>query len=108
MWRTLAVRYVFPLLSLLSALIVLEQLQIAPALLNILFTAMVDSAALAVGLAFGLGGQGTVRKWLNRAESTVSDIATQLQAHQSTNQTTTAAWKQAQAADQMRSARQPR
>jgi Mechanosensitive ion channel, conserved TM helix len=91
-----------------AALIALEQLQIAPALLNILFMAIVGAAAIAVGLACGLGGQDTVRTWLNRAESTGSDAATQLQAHHSTNQTTTAAWKQAQAADQMRSARQPR
>ncbi len=69
-----------------AALIALEQLQIAPALLNILFTAIVGSAAIALGLAFGLGGQDTARKWLSRGESTVSDAATQIQAQQQTAQ----------------------
>jgi hypothetical protein len=92
----------------LSALIALEQLQIAPAFLNILFAAIVGAAAIAVGLAFGLGGQDTVRTWLNRRESTGSEAAPQLQAHHSTSQTTAAAGKQVQAANQMRSARQPR
>ena len=61
------------------ALIALEQLQIAPSLLNILFTAVVGAAALAAGLAFGLGGQDTARKYLGRSESTVSSAASQLQ-----------------------------
>lgn len=61
------------------ALIALEQLGIAPALLNILFTAVVGAAALAAGLAFGLGGQDTARKYLNRTESSVSQAATQMQ-----------------------------
>jgi len=69
-----------------AALIALEQLQIAPALLNILFTAIVGSAAIALGLAFGLGGQDTARKWLSRGESTVGDAATQIQAQQQTAQ----------------------
>lgn len=64
------------------ALIALEQLGIAPALLNILFTAIVGAAALAAGLAFGLGGQDTARKYLNRTESAASTAATQIQAQQ--------------------------
>jgi len=40
-----------------AALIALEQLQIAPALINELFGAVVAAAAIAFGLAFGLGGQ---------------------------------------------------
>ena len=52
-----------------AVFIALEQLQIAPALLNNLFTAIVGSAAIAFGLAFGLGGQDTARKWLSRGES---------------------------------------
>ncbi len=60
-------------------LIALEQLGIAPALLNILFTAVVGGAALAFGLAFGLGGQDTARKYLGRTESTVSQAAAQMQ-----------------------------
>ncbi len=69
-----------------AALIALEQLQIAPALLNILFTAVIGAAAIAFGLAFGLGGQETARKLLNRGESTVSTAASQLQAQQQTAQ----------------------
>ncbi len=68
------------------ALIALEQLQIAPALLNILFTAIVGATALAAGLAFGLGGQDTARKYLSRAESRASDAASQLQTPQSLEQ----------------------
>nr|MBA2678348.1 small-conductance mechanosensitive ion channel [Ktedonobacteraceae bacterium] len=66
------------------ALIALEQLQIASSLLNILFTAIVGSTALAFGLAFGLGGQDAARKYLNRAESSVSTAASQEQIQQST------------------------
>ena len=61
------------------ALIALEQLQIAPALLNILFTAIVGGAALAFGLAFGLGGQQTAHKYLERTEQSVSNAAVQMQ-----------------------------
>jgi mechanosensitive ion channel-like protein len=72
-----------------AALIALEQLQIAPALLNELFGALVAAVAIAFGLAFGLGGQETARKWLNRGESTVSTAASQLQEQQpSTNSQT--------------------
>jgi len=67
------------------ALIALEQLQIAPALLNELFGAIVAAAALAFGLAFGLGGQDTARKYLARGESTMSDAAAQMSAQQSAN-----------------------
>ncbi len=71
------------------ALIALEQLGIAPALLNILFTAIVGAAALAAGLAFGLGGQDTARKYLDRTESAASTAAAQVQAQQSMNQAQT-------------------
>ncbi len=67
------------------SLIALEQLGIAPALLNILFTAIVGAAALAAGLAFGLGGQDTARKYLGRTESAASQAAAQVQAQQGTN-----------------------
>ena len=67
------------------ALIALEQLQIAPALINELFGAIVAAAAIAFGLAFGLGGQDTARKYLTRGESTMSDAASQMNAQQSTN-----------------------
>jgi Conserved TM helix len=65
-----------------AALIALEQLQIAPALINELFGGIVAAVAIAFALAFGLGGQETARKWLNRGESTVSTAASQLQAQQ--------------------------
>lgn len=68
------------------ALIALEQLQIAPALLNILFTAIVGAAALAAGLAFGLGGQETARRYLARTENVANQAATQIQMQQDANQ----------------------
>lgn len=68
-----------------AALIALEQLQIAPALLNILFTAIVGALALAFGLAFGLGGRETAQRLLSRSESTASNAASQMQAQQSMN-----------------------
>jgi Conserved TM helix len=66
------------------ALIALEQLQIAPALLNILFTGIVGGAALAFGLAFGLGGQQTAHKYLERTEQSVSTAVSQAQASSAT------------------------
>ena len=68
------------------AIIALEQLGIATSLLNILFTAIVGAAALAAGLAFGLGGQDTARKYLDRTENAASQAATQVQMQQSMNQ----------------------
>jgi hypothetical protein len=65
-----------------AVLIALEQLQIAPALINELFGGLIAAAAIATGLAFGLGGQETARKWLNRGESTVSTAASQLKTQQ--------------------------
>ncbi len=61
-----------------AALIALEQLQIAPALINELFGAIVAAVAIAFALAFGLGGQETARKWLTRGENTASTAAAQL------------------------------
>lgn len=52
-----------------SAMVALEQLQIAPSLINVLFTAIVAAMALAFGLAFGLGGRETAQRWLARSES---------------------------------------
>ncbi|HEY6541996.1 MAG TPA: hypothetical protein VIZ18_13720 [Ktedonobacteraceae bacterium] len=69
-----------------AALIALEQLQIAPALINELFGAIVAAVAIAFALAFGLGGQETARKWLTRGESTASTAAAQLK-EQSSAQT---------------------
>jgi hypothetical protein len=69
-----------------AALVALEQLQIAPALINELFGAMVLAVAIAFGLAFGLGGQDAARRWLARGENTVSSAASQISAQQSTLQ----------------------
>ncbi len=82
-----------------AALIALEQLQIAPALLNILFTAIVGALALAFALAFGLGGRETAQRLLSRTETTVSNAASQMQAQQSMNQAGGTAQRQA---DRMR------
>ncbi len=69
-----------------AGLVALEQLQIAPALLNILFTAIVGAAALAFGLAFGLGGRDTAARLLDRSENTASNAAIRMQAHQEVQQ----------------------
>ena len=61
-----------------AALVALEQLQIAPALLNELFGGIVLAAAIAFGLAFGLGGQDTARRWLARSENTMIPMASQV------------------------------
>jgi hypothetical protein len=75
------------------AIIALEQLQIAPAILNILFTAIVGALALAFGLAFGLGGRESAQRWLMRGESnlttTAARISTQQAAQQDVNQAPT-------------------
>ncbi len=91
-----------------ASLIALEQLGIAPALLNILFTAIVGSAALALALAFGLGGQETAHKWLSRGESTVSNAAAQVAAtHADGNMQDTATQRQFSTTDQVPSTRPP-
>ena len=51
-----------------SALIALQQLQIAPALITVLFTAIVGGLALAFALAFGLGGREPAQRLLSRSE----------------------------------------
>jgi hypothetical protein len=69
-----------------AALVALEQLQIAPALINVLFTVIVGAVALAFVLAFGLGGRQTAERWLNRTENAVSSAANQVNAQQMMNQ----------------------
>ncbi|HEY3991819.1 MAG TPA: hypothetical protein VGM01_02960 [Ktedonobacteraceae bacterium] len=51
-----------------SCLIALEQLQIAPAMITVLFTAIVGGLALAFGLSFGLGGRESAQRLLSRSE----------------------------------------
>ena len=88
-----------------AALIALEQLKIAPALVNELFGAVVAAVAIAFGLAFGLGGQEAARRWLARGESTVSDAADQIDPQQVKEQARTATQMQE---DQMRPRSQTR
>ncbi|HEY6540556.1 MAG TPA: hypothetical protein VIZ18_06450 [Ktedonobacteraceae bacterium] len=73
-----------------AALIALEQLQIAPALINELFGAIVAAVALAFALAFGLGGRETAQRWLSRGESTVSKVSSQASTPQPQQQSPTA------------------
>ena len=70
-----------------AVLVALEQLQIAPSLINELFGAIVAAAAL----AFGLGGRETAQKYLNRTENTVSDAADRIDAEQVQTQARSAA-----------------
>src|SRR5947209_13755251 len=77
-----------------AALIALEQLQIAPALINELFGAIVAAAAIAFGLAFGLGGQDAARRWLARGQSTVSSATDQIDTQQVKEQARAAAQMQ--------------
>ncbi len=65
-----------------AALIALEQLQIAPALINELFGGIVLALAIALGLSFGLGGQDAARRWLNRGETTIGNAASQIRNQQ--------------------------
>ena len=67
-----------------AVIIALEQLSIAPAIMNVLFTAVVGALALAFGLAFGLGGRETAQRLLNRTENTVNTAANQIQSQQTT------------------------
>src|SRR5947209_5764414 len=69
-----------------AALVALEQLQIAPALINELFGAIVAAAAIAFGLAFGLGGQDAARRWLSRGESAATSATSEMQAQQNMDQ----------------------
>jgi Conserved TM helix len=92
-----------------AALIALEQLKIAPDLLNELFGAVVAAVAIAFGLAFGLGGQEAARRWLARGESTLSDASSQIGTQQGTYQSSDGTQPQAQAqTDQMRRRQQTR
>jgi hypothetical protein len=74
-----------------ALLIALEQLQIAPALINVLFTAIVGAVALAFGLAFGLGGRETAQRWLARTEIAVSSAVDQNRVQQMMDQAQTTA-----------------
>jgi len=49
-----------------TVLAALNQLEIAPELVQILFTGLIFGASLAFGLAFGLGGRDTAAKYLQK------------------------------------------
>ena len=59
-------RYAIWIFALLAAL---DQLNVAPAFMQTMFTGIVIAVALAVGLAFGLGGQKTAERYLERLHS---------------------------------------
>ena len=65
--------------------VALEQIGVGTQLLTTFFGAVMLALALGCGLAFGLGGQDTARRWLSRGESTVSNAASQVTTQQSTN-----------------------
>lgn len=54
-----------------ACLIALEQLMIAPALITVLFAAIMAGLALAFGLSFGLGGRDHANRLLSRGEAQV-------------------------------------
>ena len=58
-------RYAVLIFALLAAL---AQLGVAEALIRTLFTGIVAMIAIAGGLAFGLGGQQTAKRWLDKIE----------------------------------------
>ena len=68
------------------AIVALEQLNIGAALLNILFTAVVGAAALAFGLAFGLGGRDAAKRFIDNSQSSLGQAASQISAQQSAQQ----------------------
>lgn len=83
-----------------AVIVALEQLKIAPDIMNILFTAIVGGAALAFGLAFGLGGRDTARRLLDRTESqfeqVASSAANEVQERQSMDQAQAAVRREAE------------
>ncbi len=68
------------------AIVALEQLNIGAALLNILFTAVVGAAALAFGLAFGLGGRDAAKRVIENGQSSLSQAASQMSVQQNAQQ----------------------
>jgi len=54
-----------------ACLIALEQLQIAPALITVLFAAVMAGLALAFGISFGLGGRDHANRLLSRSEGSM-------------------------------------
>lgn len=63
-------RYAIWIFALLAAL---AQLNVATAFVQTLFTGIVIAASLAVGLAFGLGGQGAAARYIDRLQSEIKN-----------------------------------
>ncbi|NNM83848.1 hypothetical protein HKL94_01345 [Candidatus Parcubacteria bacterium] len=63
-------RYAIWIFALLAAL---AQLNVATAFVQTLFTGVVIAISLAVGLAFGLGGQASAARYLDRLQSQIKD-----------------------------------
>lgn len=65
-----------------GVLVALNQIGVATSLINTLFTAVVGAFALAIGLAFGLGGRDTaariVGRWYETAQRTGPALASQM------------------------------
>jgi hypothetical protein len=65
-----------------GVLVALNQIGVASSLVNVLFTAVVGAAALALGLAFGLGGRETAAKlvgrWYEDAQRTMPSLVAQV------------------------------
>jgi hypothetical protein len=65
-----------------GVLVALNQIGVASSLVNILFMAAVGAAALALGLAFGLGGRDTAARivsgWYEAAQRTMPSITAQV------------------------------
>jgi small-conductance mechanosensitive channel len=56
-----------------AILIALDQLQVAQGFVSTLFTGVVIAASLAIGLAFGLGGQATAAHYLEHLRSEIKE-----------------------------------
>lgn len=63
-------RYAIWIFAILTAL---DQLRVAPAFMQILFTGVVIAVSIAVGLAFGLGGQASAARYLERLQSEIKE-----------------------------------
>ncbi len=56
-----------------AILVALEQLNVATGFIQTLFTGIIIAASLAIGLAFGLGGQASASRYLERLHSEIKD-----------------------------------
>lgn len=64
----------------------LSQLRIAPAIVELLFAAIVFGSALAFGLAFGLGGRDAAQRLIESGETTLNTTSGQFSTQQPTDQ----------------------